>query len=219
MLTAPTEVDYEIVIEAVVKQCGVSRSGYVDAKTAMEVGFARVQAACEVFFDEATRAQQNSLAASRGLDALLIGATAAFNPTMSAAAAARAVTITAAGVTLAKSIIEGSTSIYTFSKNLYKVREHVTTSMDTYIVNARANPPDNYCLAYAYVQKFATLCSLAAMQSFHDLQMAFPTVAGGVIPPAKGDAEGNGRSGRSAGGGYSASSGPPLTSFRLYQAR
>lgn len=216
MTTVPTAIDYEIVIGAVIDKCGASRDGHPNASTAMEVGFARVAAACEAFFDDATRAQQASLATSRGLDALLIGATAIINPTTSKEAAARAISITAAGVTLAKSIIEGTSSVYTFSKNLYKVREHVTTSMDTYAVNARNSPPENYCLAYAYVQKYATLCSLSAMQSFHDLQMALPATAGNIVQPTGGGGA-QGRSGRTF--TASASSGPPPISFRLYQPR
>lgn len=183
------DVDYRVLIEAVVDQCDQPTHIAAPPATAMEVGFAKVQAACEAFFVEATRAQQNALATSRGLDAALIAATAIINPTTSVADAAKVITITTAGVILAKAIIDNYTSIYAFNTYLYKVREHVTSSMEDYMTKARSSPPANYCIAYTYVQKLAMLCSLAAMKANLDQQVAIkseikptPTTVGAARP-------------------------------------
>src|SRR5690348_13271398 len=88
------DVDYQVMVRAVLDQCENSPDSYVSPLTAMEVGFTKVQAACEAFFVEATRVQQNALAANHSLDAALIAATAIINPTNSAVVAAKAITIT-----------------------------------------------------------------------------------------------------------------------------
>jgi hypothetical protein len=169
------DVDYEIVIGAVVRNCDVPPGLNTNPATAMEVGFAKVQAACEGFFVEATRAQQNALATNRSLDLGLVATSAIVNATNPAAAAAKAITITTAGVVLSKALIDEYTKIYAFNTHLYKVRELTTTSMEDYMRKARATPPTNYCLAYTYVQKLATLCSLAALKANLDGQVALPS--------------------------------------------
>jgi hypothetical protein len=166
------DVNYEIVVAAVVRDCDAPPAQYTDPATAMEVGFAKVQASCEAFFVDATRAQQNALAADRSLDLGLVGATAIINATNPAAAAAKAITITAAGIVLSKGLIDEYTKIYAFNTHLYKVREITTKTMEDYIIRSRASPPRNYCLAYTYVQKLATLCTLAALKANLDGQVA-----------------------------------------------
>jgi hypothetical protein len=172
------DVDYQVVVVAVAQECDVAPGPGVSPVTAMEIGFAKIQAACEGFFVDATRAQQAALATNQALDAGIVGATAILNATTSAAAAARAITITTAGVIFGKTLINDYVSIYTFNTYLYKVRQHVMTSMEDYMANARAAPPANYCLAYTYVQKLASLCTLAAMKSNLDQQVAIPATTG-----------------------------------------
>lgn len=186
------DVDYEVVVASVVKDCDAPPGAHTDPTTAMEVGFTKVQAACQAFFDEATRAQQNAVAANKGLDLLLVAATAVINPTVSAAAAAKAITITTAGVTLTKAIIDDVNSVYSFNNYLYKVQDHVTTSMEDYMARARGKPPANYCLAYTYVQKLAMLCSLSTLKSTLDQQVALPA----VNTPNKPDAGGGQQTGQ-----------------------
>jgi hypothetical protein len=150
----------------------------------MEVGFAKVQAACEAFFVDATRAQQNALATDRTLDLGLVAATAIINQTTSnAAKALKAVTITTAGVMLAKGLVDEYTKIFAFNTHLYKVRELTSRSMEDFIVRSRAAPPANYCLAYTYVQKLATLCTLAALKANLDSQVALPSRIESGPPP------------------------------------
>jgi hypothetical protein len=167
-------VDYEEVVVAVAQECNVAPAPGVDPATAMEIGFAKIQAACEGFFVDATRAQQVALSTSHTLDAGLVGATAILNATTSAATAARAITVTTAGVVFGKAVISDYISIYTFNTYLYKVRQHVMTSMEDYIATARTALPANYCLAYTYIQKLASLCTLAAMKANLDSQVAIP---------------------------------------------
>jgi hypothetical protein len=169
------DVDFQIVVAAV-QSCEAPPVSISSPTTAMEVGFAKIKAACEVFFVDATRAQQDALAASRGLDAGLIGATAIINATNSATAAAKAITITAAGIVLSKELINQYVNIYAFNTYLYKVRALVKASMADYITTARAHPPANYCIAYTYVADLASLCSLAAMKANLDQQVALPSV-------------------------------------------
>jgi hypothetical protein len=176
------DADYQVLVAAVVQQCDTSPASSASPSTAMEVGFVKVQAACEGFFVEATRAQQNALAAKQGLDAALVGATAIINPTNSVAAALKAVTITTAGVVLTKALIDEYNSVYAFGPYLYKVREHVQNSMEKYMSDSRASPPTNYCLAYTYVQKLAMLCSLAAMKADLDQQVALPSTISNAPP-------------------------------------
>jgi len=171
------DADYQVLIQAVIDRCDVPppSTALIDPSTYMEVGFGQVQAACEVFFVEATRAQQNALAANRGFDALLVAAAAILPQTNSAATAAKALAITTAGIVLTKTLIDNYTSIYAFNTHLYKVRSHVVDSMEHYMADARLAPPRNYCLAYTYVQKLASLCSLAAMKANLDEQVALDT--------------------------------------------
>jgi hypothetical protein len=171
------DVDYEVVVASVVRDCSRSPGLNVSASTAMEVGFAKVQAACEGFFVQATRAQQDALAANRSLDLGLVAATAIINATNPAANAAKAITITQAGVVLSKALLDEYSKIYTFNTHLYKVRELTTRSMEDYIARSRLAPPppDNHCLAYTYVQKLATMCTLAALRANLDGQVALPS--------------------------------------------
>lgn len=141
----------------------------------MEVGFTKVKSACEVFFVNATKVQQNALAANTALNAGLAGTTSIVNATASASAAAKAITITQAGVILAEAIITDYMNVYTFNTYLYKVRHLVQSAMADYIKNARATPPANYCIAYSYISDLATLCSLASMKALLDQQVAIPS--------------------------------------------
>lgn len=168
-------VDFQIIVEAV-QSCDAPPVGFSTAPTFMEVGFRNVKAACEAFFVDATRAQQQALATNTTLDAGLVGAAAIINATNSAAAAAKALTITTAGVVFGKEIINQYVSIYTFNTHLYKVRKLVKDSMEDYILTARDNAPANYCIAYSYISDLASLCTLAAMKANLDEQVALPSV-------------------------------------------
>ena len=161
------------VIVASVQQCGAPEP--VDPITFMEVGFTKVKAACEVFFVNATKVQQNALAANTALNAGQLGATAILNATSSASAVAKAITITQAGVVLAEALINDYVNVYTFNTYLYKVRQLVQSTMADYAKKARATPPANYCIAYSYVSDFASLCSLASMKALLDEQVALPS--------------------------------------------
>jgi hypothetical protein len=167
-------VGYEVIVHAV-QDCDSPPAQSATPTTVMEVGFRQVKLACEAFFVDATIAQRNALAGNKGLDAGLLGATAILNATTSPAAAAKAITVTTAGVVLSKELMNQYTSIYTFDTHLYKVRQLVKGSMQQYAEAARSIPPANYCRAYDYVADLATLCSLASMQSFLDEQVAKPS--------------------------------------------
>jgi hypothetical protein len=168
------DIDYQVMVAAVVSQCDTPPGNSTDPTTAMEIGFTKVQAACQAFFDEATRAQQNAVASNKALDLLLVAATAVINPTVSAVHAAKAITITTAGVVLTKALIDDFNSVYAFNNYLYKVQDHVTTAMEDYMTKARGKPPANYCMAYTYIQKLAMLCSLSTLRSTLDQQVAPP---------------------------------------------
>jgi hypothetical protein len=173
------------VIVARVAACNAANDGLKAANDYMQVGFANVYAACEAFFVNATRLQQNALAGGQTLDAGLIGATSILNATVPAASAARAITITAAGVVFGKSLLNSYVTVYAFGSHLYKVRQLVQDDMDNYTL--RVSPPTDTCIAYANVQKLATLCTLSNMQALLDAQVAIPsqTVAnGGAAPKA-----------------------------------
>jgi hypothetical protein len=185
------DIDYRIIFSSVISECDRPISGYADPSAFMEVGFTKVQAACEIFFDDATRSQQNAQAANRGLDVLLVAATAVINPTVSAAAAAKAITITTAGIVFSKALIDDYNTVYAFGNYLYKVKKLTRTSMEDYMSKARAAPPANYCLAYTYVQKLAMLCSLSSLKASLDEQVALPSTS---TPAASATA----REGRSA---------------------
>jgi hypothetical protein len=171
-----TAVD-DAVIVARVNSC---ENGPRAANDYMQVGFANVYAACEAFFVSATRFQQNALATSNTLDAGLVGASSILNATTSTAVALKAITITTAGVVFGKTVLNDYMTIYTFGTHLYKVRQLVQNDMDNYTTQVAA--PQNTCIAYANVQKFATKCTLANMQALLDAQVAIPsqTVAGGA---------------------------------------
>lgn len=158
------------VIVAKVNSCN---DGPKVANDYMQVGIANVYAACEAFFVNATRFQQNALAADNTLDAGLVGATSILNATASTGAALKAITITTAGVVFGKTVINDYVTIYTFGTHLYKVRQLVQNDMDNYVAQVAA-PPDT-CVAYANVQKLATKCTMANMQALLDAQVAIPS--------------------------------------------
>lgn len=203
------DVDYQMVVVAVAQECDLPPAPGVTPPTAMEIGFAKIQAACEGFFVDATRAQQVALSTSHTLDAGLVGATSILNATTSAAAAARAITVTQAGVVFGKAILSDYISIYTFNTYLYKVRQHVQATMEDYIVTARGTPPANYCLAYTYIQKLATLCTLAAMKANLDSQVAIPASVTLTTPMT------TQRAFRAAGGARVSGSGPPSINYTV----
>lgn len=210
------DVDYQIMVVAVVSQCDTPPGRNTDTTTAMEIGFTKVQAACQAFFDQ-TRVQQNAVAADKGLDVLLVAATAIINPTVAAAAAAKAITITTAGVVLTKALIDDFNSVYAFNNYLYKVQEHVTNAMEDYMTKARTKPPANYCMAYTYVQKLAMLCSLSTLKSTLDQQVALPS----VNAPNKPDVNPGGQQqsgNRSMSLPPRGSSGPPSISYSVRPA-
>jgi hypothetical protein len=165
----------DTVIVAKVNECNTPGDGPKPANDYMQVGFANIYAACEAFFVSATRFQQNALATSNTLDAGLAGATSIINVTNSTAAALKAITITTAGVTFGKAILNDYVTVYTFGTHLYKVRQLVQNDMDNYVGQVAA-PPDT-CIAYANVQKLATRCTLANMQALLDAQVAIPSQA------------------------------------------
>ena len=174
----------DTVIVARINECnGIGDTPKV-ANDYMQVGFANVYAACEAFFVNATRFQQNALATSQTLDAGLIGATSIINATSSTAAALKAITITTAGVVFGKAVLDDYTTIYTFGTHLYKVRQLVQNDMDNYASQVSA-PPDT-CIAYANVQKLAIKCTMANMQALLDAQVAIPsqTVSNAPAAPA-----------------------------------
>ena len=160
-------------IFARVSACNAPGDGPKAANDYMQIGFANVFSACEVFFVNATKFQQNALATNQTLDAGLIGATSIINATSSAATAVKAITITTAGIVLGKAIVNDYVTIYTFGTHLYKVRQLVQNDMDNFTSQVAA-PPDT-CIAYANVQKLATKCTIANMQALLDAQVAIPS--------------------------------------------
>jgi hypothetical protein len=172
------------VIFARVNACNTPGDGPKPANDYMQIGFANVYAACEVFFNHATKFQQTALATNQTLDAGLIGATSIMNATMSTASALKAITITTAGIVFGKAITNDYVTIYTFGTHLYKVRQLVHNDMDNYV--SLVSPPTDTCIAYANVQKLATKCTLANMQALLDGQVAIPSQVASplTVPPA-----------------------------------
>ncbi len=173
------------VIIARVTECNGPGDTPKAANDYMQVGFSNVYAACEAFFVNATRFQQNALAANSALDASLVGATSIIQATNSTAAALKAITIATAGVTLGKAVVNDYVTVYTFGTHLYKVRQLVHNDMDNFV--ATVKPPADTCIAYAYVQNLASKCTLANMQALLDAQVAIPsqTVSNSPGPAAK----------------------------------
>ncbi len=164
-------------IAARVNSCNGPDDGPKVAYDYMQIGFANVYAACEAFFVNATRFQQNALASNDTLDAGLVGATSIINATSSTAAALKAITITTAGVVFGKAVLNDYVTVYTFGTHLYKVRQLVQNDMDNYVaqVATKQGPPADSCIAYANVQTLATKCTLANMQALLDAQVAIPS--------------------------------------------
>src|ERR1700761_3908480 len=121
-------VDDQMIV-AKVNACNAPGDGSKAAEDYMQVGFSNVYAACEVFFVNATKFQQNALATNQTLDAGLVGATSIINATSSAASAVKAITITTAGIVFGKAILNDYVTIYTFGTHLYKVRQLVQNDM------------------------------------------------------------------------------------------
>ena len=169
------------VIVAKVNTCNTADDSPKVANDYMQVGFAKVYAACEAFFVSATKFQQNALATNQTLDAGLVGVTSILNATSAAATAVKAISITTAGIVLGKAVISDFSTVYSFGTQLYKVRQLVQSDMDSYAANA-ASPADS-CVAYADLQKMATKCTIANMQG---QQVAIPsqTVSSGPLVPA-----------------------------------
>lgn len=163
------------VIIARVTECNGPGDTPKAANDYMQVGFSNVYSACEAFFVNATRFQQNALAANSALDASLVGATSVIQATNSTAAALKAITIATAGVTLGKAVVNDYVTVYTFGTHLYKVRQLVHNDMDNFVANVK--PPADTCIAYAYVQNLASKCTLANMQALLDAQVAIPSQA------------------------------------------
>jgi hypothetical protein len=161
------------VIVAKVNTCNTADDSPKVANDYMQVGFAKVYAACEAFFVSATKFQQNALATNQTLDAGLVGATSILNATSAAATAVKAISITTAGIVLGKAVISDFSTVYSFGTDLYKVRQLVQSDMDNYAADA-ASPADS-CVAYADVQKMATKCTIANMQGLLDQQVAIPS--------------------------------------------
>ena len=176
-----SDVDYEMLFAATTS-CSRSPGEAATPDHLMIRGFTDVYAACEGFFNSATKAQQDAFVGNKTLDAAQIATIAILGATASPAAAAKAITITAAGVVLAKEIINQSTNTYAFNTHLYKVRELTRASMASYKASALTNPPANYCLAYNYVVEYATLCSISSMKLLLDQQVAISSSPVGSVP-------------------------------------
>lgn len=169
--SAPTVDDALIV--AKVNACNAPGDGPKAANDYMQVGFANVYAACEAFFVNATKFQQNALATNQTLDAGLVGASSIITATSSTAAALKAITITTAGIVFGKAIVNDYVTVYTFGTHLYKVRQLVHDDMDNFA--ASVGVPEDTCIAYAAVQKLAIKCTIANMQALLDAQVAIPS--------------------------------------------
>ena len=167
-------VDYEVLVAAT-RDCSESPSSFSTPENMMTRGFTQVNMACEAFFVDATRAQQEALLGNKSLDALQVATAAILGATASPTSAFKVLAITAAGVVLAKEVINQTTNIFAFNTHLYKVRELTKSAMATYKATAESNPPTNYCKAYDYVAEYATLCSLASMKLLLDQQVAIPS--------------------------------------------
>lgn len=172
----------DAVILAKVNACNGPNDGLKAANDYMQVGFANVYAACEAFFVNATKFQQNALATNQTLDAGLIGATSIINATSSTAAALKAITITTAGIVFGKAILNDYVTVYTFGTHLYKVRQLVHDDMDNFAANVGV--PADTCIAYANVQKLAIKCTIANMQALLDAQVAIPSQTVSNASPA-----------------------------------
>lgn len=192
------EVDYEILVAAT-RDCSAAPSAASTPPNMMVSGFTRVNMACEAFFVDATKAQQDALFGNKSLDALQVATAAVLGATASPTSAFKALAITNAGVVLVKEVLNQANSIYAFNTHLYKVRELTKSAMASYKITAESNPPMNYCKAYDYVVEYATLCSLASMKLLLDSQVAIPSTPVGNAAPPAGFVSGGAGSGAPAG--------------------
>ncbi|WP_316195616.1 MULTISPECIES: hypothetical protein [unclassified Bradyrhizobium] len=172
LLGESADINYTEVIVPVVAECSANPQPAADV---MEVGFAKVRAACEAFFVDATRFQQNALMTNNTTDLLLAAATSVVPVTASAASAVKILAITTAGVTLGKAVVNQMTTIYSFGTHLQKIRQLVTADMDYFTQTYRSNPPSNACRAYSLVQELALKCTLAALKDVETQQMSIPS--------------------------------------------
>jgi hypothetical protein len=177
------DVDYAV-IYPVVTQCyqpGTETENTRYATSVMEVGFTKVRAACEAFFVDATRLQQNALATTSTLDAVLVGANSIITATSSGASAVKALAVTSAGIVLGKAIANQFSTIYAFGTHLQKIRKLAYDDMDQFTETARTSgAPTNACRAYSLVQELAMKCTLAALKDIESQQFAIRSAA--VIP-------------------------------------
>jgi hypothetical protein len=207
-----SDIDFEVVMPPGVADCRTPSGVDPNPRSAMIYGFSKVQGACTVFFDKAFRAQQEALAFNRSMDLGLVAATAIINATNPAAAAAKAITITAAGVVLSKSLADEYVKIFAFNVYLGKIHEITISKMESYQTSALSgSPPANYCEAYAAVQKLATMCSLSALKSNLDAQVAIPSE---VKPDARGNTKGSQGAQRSESNRVQVRRQSPPSSFR-----
>src|SRR3954447_24113069 len=169
------DVDYNNIIVPIVSDCSGGRR---DAIAVMEVGFAKVRAACEAFFVDATRYQQNALAMNNTIDVAQTAAAAIIPITNSASAAVKALAITTAGVAFGKSMVNQLANTYSFGTNLQKVRKLTVDSMDQFATYYRGagNTPANACRAYSLVQEMALKCTLASLKDIEHQQMNLPSM-------------------------------------------
>lgn len=175
-------VEYDALADAT-RDCSRRPSEGSSPTNLMISGFINVKNACRVYFDRATRAQQEALIGNKTLDAGQIATIAVLGVTSSPAAAAKAITITAASVVLAKEIINQTVNTYTFNTHLSKVRELTVAAMADFQTKAEASPPQNYCKAYDYVVDYASICSVASMQTLLDQQIAIPSAPVSTTAP------------------------------------
>jgi hypothetical protein len=172
------DVDYAIIVP-VVTQCyqpGTETENARFANAIMEVGFTKVRAACETFFVDATRFQQNALATSGTLDALLIGANSIITATSSGPSAVKALAVTAAGIVLGKTVVNQFSTIYAFGTHLQKIRHLAYADMDEFTDRSRTTAqPANACRAYSLVQELALKCTLAALKDIENQQFSIPS--------------------------------------------
>lgn len=182
LLGGISEVDYNTVIVPVVTECFQAGNNQQYAIAVMEVGFTKVRAACEGFFVDATRFQQNALATNGTLDALLVGTTSIATATSSAASAVKIIAVTTAGIVLGKALVNQYATIYSFGTHLQKIRHLAYDDMDQFTDIARTTAqPTNACRAYSLVQELALKCTLAALKDIENQQL---NIRSAPVPPA-----------------------------------
>jgi hypothetical protein len=182
MVAVSPAVDNEAILVSV-QSCEGSPNVNVSPITYMNLGFTKVDIACRAYFDRLTETMQEARLSRKGLGTANTAALAVLSAT---SAAAKAITITSAGVTLVDQLMQEVEETYAYTPYLYKIRDLVQSSMQDFksksVDSARkaglaAASPDNYCAAYTYVVDYASLCTKTAIQSLFDQQVAVPSVA------------------------------------------